>query len=43
MSLKKLGRDFRIYEALGGWGVNGATSSRCYDYKWEDLPSLLGE
>ena len=38
-----LGRDFKVYEAFGGWGVNGATNSSYYDYGWEDLPSLLGK
>lgn len=36
-------RDFMVCEAFGGWGVNGVMNFACYDYGWEDLPSLLGE
>ena len=38
-----LGRDFKLCEAFGGWGMNGAANSSCYDYRSEDLPSLLGK
>ena len=37
-----LSRDFKVGEAFGGWGVNGGTNFGCYDYGWEDLPSLMG-
>ena len=41
--MKFLSRDFNVCEAFGGWSVNGAMNSNCYDYGWENLPSLLGE
>jgi hypothetical protein len=26
------GREFKVFEAFGGWDVNGAMNSGCYDY-----------
>lgn len=30
-----LGRDFKICEVFGGWGVNTATNSGCCGHGWE--------